>query len=74
MACGGSRARGLIGATAAAYARVTGIEPTTSWFLVRFASSVPQQELSCYFFFKALFWLSSLVFFILFNERLLTTN
>ena len=51
---GGSQARGLIRATAATYTTVhgntrslahwmrPGIEPETSWFLVRFVSTVPQ--------------------------------
>ena len=36
-----------------------GVEPPTSWFLVRFISDVPQQELLvCLFCFLFLFWLS----------------
>ena len=57
MACGACQARGLIGATAASlyhshsnsrsltHWERPGIEPITSWFLVRFVSAVPRWEL-----------------------------
>ena len=61
-AYGGSQARGQIRATAETYTTAhskagslthwvrPGIEPATSWFLVRFVSTVPQRELLSWLF------------------------
>jgi len=39
-----------------------GIEPTTSWFLIRFVSAAPQQELLKFFFFFFFFWGTFILF------------
>ena len=66
-AYGGSQARGWIGAIAAGHSNARsltrwarpGIEPETSWLLVRFIPTAPQRELPTNELFDASFYLAS---------------